>query len=101
MYMINVRLVSPREKPVPDKLTDLFTSHFVPADHIEHLWTRADRGQIDLVLFLLAECEAEALLTARAACLRALASTQLRGWRLSDDLHISDKRFDDCGGFAE
>lgn len=101
MHMISVQLVSPREGPVPDMLTDLFTSYFLPADHIEHLWTRAGRGQIDLVLFLLAECEAEALLTARAACLRALASAQLQGWRLSDDLHFTDKSPHGPGDFDE
>lgn len=98
MHMINMRLVSPRERPAPDKLTDLFSSHFVPSDRIEHVWTRAGHGRIDLVLFLLAECEAEALLTARAACVRALASAPLKDWRLSDDLHSTDESLD---GFGE
>lgn len=101
MHMINVRLVGPHHTPAPDKLTDLFASHFVPSDHIEHLWTRAGHGRIDLVLFLLAECEAEALLTARAACLRALASAPLKDWRLSDDLHLTNDGPDGPGAYDE
>ncbi|MDB1087602.1 hypothetical protein PJ985_08485 [Streptomyces sp. ACA25] len=40
---------------------------------------------MDLVLFILAECEAEAFLAAHAVCLRALRrNPRLVGWRLRD-----------------
>jgi hypothetical protein len=91
MYMITLRLVG--TPAAPDNLRELLTAHFDPADRIEHLWTRADGDRIDLVLFVLAECEAEALLTARAACLRAIAHTpRLVAWRLSDTADAGDGR---------
>ncbi|MFB6580516.1 MULTISPECIES: hypothetical protein [unclassified Streptomyces] len=76
---------------MPDDLRELLTAHFDPVDRIEHLWTRVDGDRIDLVLFVLAGCEAEALLTARAACLRAVAHTpRLVAWRLSDTADTAD-----------
>ncbi|MFI5548007.1 hypothetical protein ACIA6E_29985 [Streptomyces sp. NPDC051815] len=94
MYMITMRLVgSHRTSAAPADLRELLTAHFDPADRIEHLWTRADGDRIDLVLFVLAGCEAEALLTARAACLRAVAHTpRLVAWRLSDTADAGDGR---------
>ncbi|KND38774.1 hypothetical protein [Streptomyces stelliscabiei] len=91
MYMITMRLVG--TPAAPDDLRELLTARFHSADRIEHLWTRADGERIDLVLFVLAECEAEALLTARAACLRAIAHTpRLAAWRLPDTTDADDGR---------
>ncbi|MET9607010.1 hypothetical protein ABZZ17_18315 [Streptomyces sp. NPDC006512] len=84
--MITMRLVGSRgATAAPDDLRELLTAQFDPADRIEHLWARAGHDQIDLVLFVLADCEAEALLTARAACLRAVErAPRLTAWHLSD-----------------
>ncbi|MFJ9079640.1 hypothetical protein ACIRO3_31045 [Streptomyces sp. NPDC102278] len=90
MHMITMRLVGPGTHPAPATLTELLMARFTPADRVEHLWTRVEPGRIDLVLFLLADCEAEALLAARAACLRAIEHTpRLTTWRLSDDPHAN------------
>ncbi|MER7108782.1 hypothetical protein [Streptomyces sp. NPDC000229] len=87
--MITMRLVG--TPAAPDDLRELLTAHFDSADRIEHLWTRVDGDRVDLVLFVLAECEAEALLTARAVCLRAIAHTpRLAAWRLSDIADAGD-----------
>ncbi|MFF5365420.1 hypothetical protein ACFY4I_39565 [Streptomyces scabiei] len=89
--MITVRLVG--TPAAPDDLRELFTARFDSADRIEYLWTRADGERIDLVLFVLAECEAEALLTARAACGRAVAPTpRLAAWLLSNTTDADDGR---------
>ncbi|MER6393855.1 hypothetical protein ACFXEL_30175 [Streptomyces sp. NPDC059382] len=88
MHMITMRLVGPGPHTAPATLNELLMARFTPADRVEHLWTRVGPGRIDLVMFLLADCEAEALLTARAACLRAIEHTpRLTTWRLSDDPH--------------
>lgn len=84
MHMITMRLVSSGPSNYgPDDLTEQLAVNFTPADRVEHLWTRASPGQIDIVFFLLADCEADALLTARAACLRTIE--RLGSWRLADD----------------
>ncbi|MFD6877222.1 hypothetical protein [Streptomyces sp. NPDC060075] len=92
MYMISMRLVGSHGTPAaPDDLKELLTAQFDPVDRIEHLWTRVDGDRIDLVLFVLAGCEAEALLTARAACLRAVAHTpRLMTWSLSDTANAAN-----------
>ncbi|MEV5864345.1 hypothetical protein AB0L83_32070 [Streptomyces sp. NPDC052071] len=86
MYMIPLHLVGFRgTTEAPNDFKELLTAHFAPTDRIEHLWARTDPGRIDLVLFILADCEAEALLTARAACIRAVERTpRLFAWHLSD-----------------
>lgn len=86
MHMITMRLVGPSQPPAAQEdLRELLSTHIAPADRIEHLSVRALPGQIDLVLFILAECEAEALLAAHAACLRALRLTpRLVDWHLCD-----------------
>ncbi|WP_307711211.1 hypothetical protein [Streptomyces sp. V4I23] len=87
--MITIRLVGSRGTPAaPARLRELLTAHFAPADRIEHLWLRTSAGQIDMVLFILAGSEAEALLAAHAACGRALdRSPQLTAWRMHDTYH--------------
>ncbi|MFF0219875.1 hypothetical protein [Streptomyces vinaceus] len=88
MYMITFKLIGSCESvTAPNDVRDLLTAHFVPADGVEHVTATAATGddRIDLVLFSLANSEAEALLTARAACLRALErAPELIAWRLSD-----------------
>ncbi|WP_158939371.1 hypothetical protein [Streptomyces sp. NRRL S-87] len=85
--MITYRLSGrPPDRPAPPDIKELLTAAFAPADRIEHLWARSAPGRVDLVLFLLADCEATALLAGREACLRALRqSPRLDGWHLSDD----------------
>ncbi|MFE6912278.1 hypothetical protein [Streptomyces erythrochromogenes] len=73
--------------PAPSDVRDFLTAHLAPADRIEHVTATAggSADRIDLVFFALADTEAEALLTARGACLRALdRAPELIGWRLSD-----------------
>ncbi|WP_157640864.1 hypothetical protein [Longispora albida] len=83
MHLITLRATGPRS-PVPDPaaVTGLLWEAVRDTDHIEHLRIRASPGQLDLAVFLLAEHEAAALLTARALCARALHPT-FTGWRLA------------------
>ncbi|MFD5880901.1 hypothetical protein [Streptomyces yangpuensis] len=70
----------------PSDVRDFLTAHLAPADRIEHVTATAGASadRIDLVFFALADTEAEALLTAREACLRALdRAPELIAWRLS------------------
>ncbi|MCX4783666.1 hypothetical protein [Streptomyces sp. NBC_01264] len=85
--MITMRLAGPGQatSAPADGLRDLLAVHFAPTDRIEHLWAGTGPDGIDLVFFVLAGCEAEALLLAHAACRRALHHTpQLAAWRMPD-----------------
>ncbi|MFE3143995.1 hypothetical protein [Streptomyces scopuliridis] len=83
MHMITMRLVGPDQPPADQEdLKDLLAVHLLPADRIEHLSVRVLPGQIDLVFFVLADGEAEALLAAHDACLQALRADRLTDWSL-------------------
>jgi hypothetical protein len=86
MRLITLRLVGPdTEQPDPHTATELLAAHIVPDDRIEHVRVRAGPGRIDLAAFLLVEDEATALLTARAFCIRALATIpSLAAWHLAE-----------------
>ncbi|MGI5194073.1 hypothetical protein ACQEVY_10595 [Streptomyces sp. CA-288835] len=83
--MITMRLVHPPVAPkTPDKPSEVLMAQCTPADGVEHVWARTHQGHIDLVFFVLAECEANALLSARAVCERALShEPALASWQLS------------------
>ncbi|MEU0146252.1 hypothetical protein ABZ119_09865 [Streptomyces sp. NPDC006288] len=86
MHMIALRLVvPPGEQAAAADVAELLRVHFIPDDRIEHLWAHSARGTVDLAFFLLADNEAEALLTARAVCQRAFERTpRLAHWQLPD-----------------
>ncbi|WP_329391633.1 hypothetical protein OG625_40440 (plasmid) [Streptomyces sp. NBC_01351] len=86
MHMITMQLVGSRGTAgAPENLRELLAAHFDPADRIEHLWVGARPDRIDLVFFVIADCEAEALLAAHAACRRALDRTpRLTAWHMPD-----------------
>ncbi|ONI51135.1 MULTISPECIES: hypothetical protein [unclassified Streptomyces] len=86
MHMIALRLdVPPGEYVAPADVAALIRVHFVPDDRIEHLWAHSATGSVNLAFFLLTDIEAEALLSARAACQRAIERTpRFTHWRLRD-----------------
>ncbi|MGW7456589.1 hypothetical protein [Streptomyces sp. NPDC054797] len=89
MHMITLQLLgSCGTVAAPNDVRDLLTAHLASGDRIEHVTAAAggEADRINLVFFALADSEAEALLAARAACLRALErAPELIAWRLSDD----------------
>ncbi len=84
MFLIAMQLIGPAGVPVSsDDLRRLLAA--APVGRVEHIWVQTHSGLIDLVFFVLAECEAEAFLSVRATCLRAIESTfWLVDWRLCD-----------------
>ncbi|MFF0383014.1 hypothetical protein [Streptomyces sp. NPDC004286] len=86
MFIITLRLVGPADAYVEaEEVRALLSTHFEPADQIEHLWVHSQAGRIDVALFVLADGEADALLTSRAAYQRITSHLpNLAPWRLSD-----------------
>lgn len=88
MHLITLTLTRPATEettPDPVAITDLLWSHARPENHVEHLRVRAGPDGIDLAVFVLAEDEGTALLTARDLCTRALRGTPgLADWHLVD-----------------
>ncbi|MDJ0386274.1 hypothetical protein [Streptomyces sp. G-G2] len=86
MFIVTLRLVGPADAYIdPEKFRTLLSTHFEPADQIEHLWARSQAGRIDVAVFVLADGEADALLTSRAAYQRVASHLPiLTPWRLLD-----------------
>lgn len=86
MHMIAMRLIpASASTSCPDEPSTLLMRQSVPDDSIEHIWADAREDAIDIVFFVLVPHEAEALLTARAVCLRALErETKFSRWQLAN-----------------
>lgn len=87
-YAVVARLIAPfgtgGPDPDPETVVDLIWARAAAADRLDHVRVRAgpDPGDVDVLAFLRAETEAEALDRARQLFIRITRASLLNGWEL-------------------